>query len=93
MTDRRRRLLKLLANIEQLIAEAEEIAAGGTDDEILSQTLNQMTELRAAWERTQRLLNQPEGEQRPMAHSAVGVTALATRGRGDGRSILIVFGK
>ena len=46
MTDRRRRLLKLLSDIERLIAEAEEVAAGGTDDELLSQALDQMTELR-----------------------------------------------
>jgi len=35
MIDRHRELLRIMARIEQLVAEAEEILAGETDDDIL----------------------------------------------------------
>ena len=62
MNDRRKRLLKLLSDIEQLIAAAEDLTLGVADDALLQRASSHLAELREAWERTQQLVNQPEGE-------------------------------
>jgi hypothetical protein len=43
-TERRRKLLRIMARIEQLIAEAEDILVGETDDEILLRTSKLLAE-------------------------------------------------
>ena len=46
MSDRRRELLRIMARIEQLMAEAEAITVGETDDEIILRATELLAEHR-----------------------------------------------
>ena len=54
--DRRKRLLKLLSDIEQSITEAVALTVDVTDDELLQQASAQLAELHALWKTAQKLL-------------------------------------
>ena len=59
MTDRSAQLLRLLAHVEQLIAEAEALSVGPCDDDILLRVTKQLTELRNVLAEVESKLNNP----------------------------------